>query len=434
MKNNTPKMKKDVKKDSEKFSLRKLFRNNKFLLLVSFLVSVIVWVNMSFDAENGTTRIITDIPIDISLSDEATESGLQIFSGNDETASVTISGNRVSLGSVSKNDILVSAQTAGAINTAGTYTLSLSPSKVNVGDDFTITSQPSPSVITVYVDYYREKTFNIVDNVVYQVADGYYASSTLSSQKVTITGPQTEIAKIDSVSVSDRLAGTISTDQNLKLPIKLFDSSGYELSSKLFTLSISEVEVDISVLPEKSVSLTPTFKNKPSGLTVSNIDMTVDPKEVLIAGPNDKIDSISSLNLDEIDFSTLSNEKQTIEANVMLPEECRNLSNKSTATVTLDFSSMVSKKFTVSDFSVQGLSSDYNSKVTTQGLEVTVIGPEDQINDLSNSDIKGVIETSNADGTTGSTSMPVKITISGSGTSCWAFGTYEANVTISKKQ
>ena len=435
MKNKQNKEKKNKeKKNKEKknnFSLRALFRNNKFLLLISLLVSVIIWINMSFDSQNGITRVISDIPINISLSDEALDSGLRIFSGQDETASVTVSGNRVTLGSISKDDIIVTAQTANTINTAGTYTVSLSPSKANVSDDFTITSQPSPSVITIFVDYYREKSFNIVDNVVYQVAENYYASSILSSKTVTITGPQSEIAKIDSVSVSDKLDGTISTDQHVTLPVKLYDSAGYEISSNLLTLSVEEVDVDISVMPEKSVELLPKFKNKPSGLDVGNV-ISIDPESILIAGPKETIDSISSINIDEIDFSTLSNKKQTIEANVMLPDDCRNLSNRNTANVTLDFSSMSSKTFTVKDFSVQGLSSDYTSNVTTQGLDVTIIGPESEIEELTSDDLKGVIDTSTLDGTVGSTSMPVKISITGAN-SCWAYGNYEANITISKK-
>lgn len=425
MKNN------ENKKKKEKFSLGKLFRNNKFILVLSFVVAVIFWIVTSFDSENGTTRVISDIPIDISLSDEATASGLRIFSGNDETASVTVSGNRVTLGSISKEDIIVSAQTANTINTAGTYTLSLSPSKANVGDDFTITSQPSPSVITVYVDYYREKTFNIVDNVIYQVADGYYASSTLSSKTVTITGPQSEISKIDTVSVSDKLGQIISSDAHLTLPIKLYDSSGYEISSNLLTLSVNEVDVDVSVLPEKSVSLMANFKNKPSGLTVNSDYLSVDPEKILIAGPATVINNISSLNLDDIDFSSLSNKKQTVEANVMLPDNCRNLSNKNTANVTLDFSSMESKTVTVTKFSVEGLSKNYKSNVTTQSLDVQVIGPKEQLEELDDSNLKAVIDTSTVDGTTGSTSMPVKISISGADR-CWIYGEYEANLSITK--
>ena len=423
---------KHMSNNSGGFSLRKLFRNSKFLFIFSIFISLSIWVAMSFGSDVGTTRVITDIPITISLSQEAKDSGLQIFSGNDETASVTVSGNRVGLGSVTKDDIIVTAQTANAINTVGTFTLSLSPSKVNPASDFTITSQPSPSVITVYADYYREKTFNIVDNVVYQVEDNYYAATTLSSQTVTVSGPQSEIAKIDKVCVTDKLENTINSDVKMTLPVRLYDSSGYELTGNLINLSVSSVEVDITVLPEKTVTLEPTFMDKPSGLEINDSIMTVDPQTILIAGPHSAVDKITSINLDQIDFSSLSNEKMTIDTNVLLPNDCRNLSNKTTAKVTLDFSSMQSKTFTVTDFSVSGLSSDYTAKVSTQKLDVVIIGPESQIDSLSDSDIKAVIDTSTNDGKIGSVSMPVKITVSG-GDSCWAYGDYEANLTISKK-
>ena len=41
-----------------------------------------------------------------------------------------------------------------------------------------------------------KKSFPIQENVVYKVADGYYASTSLASKNITISGPQTEIAKI----------------------------------------------------------------------------------------------------------------------------------------------------------------------------------------------------------------------------------------------
>lgn len=417
-------------KDKKHFSLGGLFRNNKFLFVISLLTAIVIWVGMSFDSQNSTTRVISDIPVNISLSDEAMDSGLEIFSGNDETASVTVSGNRVTLGSISKDDIIITAQTANTINTAGTYTVSLSPSKTNVSDDFTITSQPSPSVITVYVDYRREKTFDIVDNVVYQVAEDYYASSTLSSKTVTVSGPQSEVSKIDTVCVSEKLDGTISSDRHTTLPVKLYDSSGYEISGNLLTLSVEEVDVDISVLPEKTISLHPNFRNMPSGLTVEN-STAVEPETIKIAGPADVINAIDYIDLDDIDFSSLSNKKQTVQANVMLPDECRNLSNTSTAEVTVDLSSMASKTFTVTSFTVQGLSDEYSSVVTTQALDVTVIGPESEIEALKDGDIEGIIDTSTVDGTVGSTSMAVSIGVNGA-KSCWAYGSYEVNITISR--
>ncbi len=421
-----------MKNKKRKFNISKILKSNKFIFVLSLFIAIVIWIFMSIDASIGTTRVITDIPISISLSDEAQESGLRIFSGAEETASVTVSGNRVSLGAISKEDILVTAESANTINTAGTYTLSLTPTKANVADQFTITTQPSPSVITVYVDYYREKEFNIVDQIVYQVEDNYYASTTLSSKTVTVSGPQNEISKIASVSVSDRIQGILTSDVKTTLPIKLYDNSGYEISSNLLDLSINEVDASISVLPEKTVSLTPTLNHLPSGINISNY-VTVDPSEILIAGPKVILDNITQVSLDSIDFSKINNSSQSVEANVMLPEDCRNLSNRNTAKVTLDFSSMSKKTVTVTNMTVEGLSSEYTSKVTTQSLDVTVIGPEDQLEGLDDSNIRAVIDTSTLGGTTGSTSMPVTITLTGKN-SCWVYGEYKANIVISAKE
>ena len=55
------------------------------------------------------------------------------------------------------------------------------------------------------------------------------------------------------------------------------------------------------------------------------------------------------------------------------------------------------------------------------------------IEKLQASDITAVIDTSNAAGKTGSVEMPVTFRFK-TGTSCWAYGTAQANVTIIKKE
>lgn len=421
-----------MKSNKKKFRIRNIFSSNKFVFLFSFLLAVIIWVSMSFDTSVDTTRVITDIPISMSLSQEAQDSGLRIFSGADEKASVTISGNRASVGKVTKDDIIVTAQSANTINTASTYTLSLTPSKVNSGDQFTITSQPSPAVITVYVDYYREKEFNIVDKLIYQVEDEYYASTNLSSTTVTVSGPQNEISKIDSVSISDRIQGVLTSDVKRTLPVKLYDSAGYEITSNLITLSVNEVDATVTVLPEKTVSLMPSYKNAPSGINISDY-VTVDPSEILIAGPRTIINNISQVSLDDIDFTKINNTSQKLDVGVLLPEDCRNLSNRNIADVTLDFSSMSKKTVRVTNISVERLSSNYTASVTTQSLDVTVIGPEEQLEELDASNIRASIDTSTLSGTTGSTSMAVSLNITGK-SGCWIYGDYQANITISEKR
>lgn len=425
-----------MKKNNEKTSkkpVKSLFRNNKFLLVLSFVIALVAWVIMNFNSDIGTERVITDIPISVSLSEEAKEAGLQIFSGVDEKCSVTISGNRATIGLVTNKDITVTAQTATSINTVGNFSLSLSPAKVNISDDFTITSQPSPSVINVYVDYFMSKNFTIEDQVAYEVQENYYGVSTLSTKTVTITGPQTYVSKIDKVVVSGSINGSLNADSSITLPIKLYDKMGDEVPDNLLTLSTQNVDVDVSVLPEKTVSVIPAYKNKPSGLYMSSDYINIDPDKILVAGEEDIVKDLSNVTLDAIDFSKLSNVVQVLSVNIIMPDKCRNLSNQGVADVRIDFSSMSKKTFTVDNISVKGLSDEYTSKITTHSLKVTVIGPESQIKNLSEKNISAEIDASGANIITGSTSMPVSISFNSASNSCWAYGDYEANVTITKK-
>ena len=78
------------------------------------------------------------------------------------------------------------------------------------------------------------------------------------------------------------------------------------------------------------------------------------------------------------------------------------------------------------------MSENYKADVTQKSITVTVIGPKDEIKALTSKKITGVIDTSAYAGTTGSVQMPLSFKFNGAG-SCWAYGSYKANLTISEK-
>lgn len=416
----------------KKFSLNKLFQNSKFLLIIALLSSFAIWMYMSMGSTNDTNVTISNIPIQIELSDEARNTGLQIFSGGEQTASVTVTGNRTILGSINESDITVTAA-ANSINSAGSFSLPVSAAKTNPSSNFQITSAVVPSTINVVVDYFRESTFQIQENVVYKVEDGYYAFTSLSSKSVIISGPQTEISKINKVSAVAELNGTLSDTASAEAKLILYDENNYELSTDLFTMDATSVTATVSVLPEKTVDVKPAYVNKPSGLEITSDMITIEPSSILLAGPEDIIKDMTSVNLEAIDFSTLKNGKKTFQSlGIDIPTDCKNLSNSTTAKVTLDFSKLSSKTFSVDKFTVEGLSDKYKAEVTQNNISVTVVGPKDQINKLSASKITAIIDTSDSNGITGSVQMPVSFKFDGA-SSCWAYGSYKANLTISEK-
>lgn len=416
----------------KKFSLNKLMMNNKFLLVLSLLISLTIWVYMSYGNSSDTNVTLSNIPIQIELSDEARNSGLQIFSGTEQTASITVTGSRATLGSVNESDVTVTAA-ANTISSAGSYTLPVSATKTNPSSNFQLTSTVVPSTINVVVDYLRESTFQIQENVVYRVADGYYASTSLATKSIVISGPQTEISKIDKVSAIAEIRGALTDSSTTDADIVLYDKDGNEMSTDLLTMDFKTVKATVSVLPEKTVDVKLKFTNKPKGLEITDDMVSIEPSSILLAGSKDILDKTDYVNLEVIDFSNLKNERVTFDAlGIDIPSDCKNISNSTTAKVTLDLSGLSSKKFTVDNFTVNGLSDKYSSEVTQKSISVAVIGPESQIDDLDTDSITGVIDVSNSNGTTGSVQMPVSFKFSGAD-SCWAYGTYKANVTITEE-
>ena len=383
---------------------------------------------MSVNSTNDTTVTVSNIPIQMELSDSAKELGLQVFTGDQTMASVTVTGNRATLGQVTESDLTVTAS-ANSVSTTGNYTLPVSAAKTNPSSNFQI-SNSTPSSINVVVDYFKENSFSIQDGVVFNVKEGYYGSTSMAYNQITISGPQTEVMKIKKVVARANVSGELTESVDVNAEIVLFDENDNELPKKLLTMSFDTIVVNINVLPEKTVPLKPVFINKPSGLEITEDMIKLEPSEILIAGPADALDNVKYVNIEAIDFSTLKNEKATFDAlSIEVIDSCKNISNTSTATVTLDLSSMVVKQFDVETFVVDGLSSEYKSEVTSKSVTVTVVGPKSEVEAMTADQITAVIDTKDAKGKVGSVQMPVSFKFS-SATSCWAYGKYMANLTI----
>ena len=93
---------KSFAKKIKKITLGKLFYNNKFVMVFSVIMSFIVWIVVSSSKSESAPVSISDIPVDINLSESAVQDGLKIFSGQHVTAPVDISVNRLVVGQVTK--------------------------------------------------------------------------------------------------------------------------------------------------------------------------------------------------------------------------------------------------------------------------------------------------------------------------------------------
>jgi len=420
-----------------KFKIGSLFYNDKFLMLFAIFASIILWVVMASTNSEEFPRAIKDVPIVINLSDVAQADGLKVFSPVDATATVYIKGNSLIVKQIQASDMQVVAQLASTITTPGSYPVNLSVQKKGTLADFEWVSI-SPNQTIISVDRYKEKTFTIDTSEIKYKADyksdpAYFVSApTLSSDTVTISGPEKEISQVNKVAIEYEISDTLKENKNFTADLVMFDANGNKITSNKLKMSESKVDVTIPVLARKIMPLEVSFTNKPEGLLLTPDEVTIDPQNIEVAGPHDVLSNMSDISLIPLDFANISPTKNTFDISVTLPVGCKNLSSIPVAKVTLNLSNLTTQTLVLSKFTVKNLAADKEANIYTKNLSVTVVGPESELSKLTENNLLAQIDMAGKENFTGHTEMPVTISISNT-TSSWVYGSYMANLSVSEK-
>lgn len=413
-----------------KFNLGRLFYNDKFIMIFSILVSIVLWFTVS--ATNNTTesyKVISDIPVVIELSQNAMDNDLMVLDDT-QTASVSVSGSSFIVSQVQKENILVTALQAGSIDKAGTYTLVLSAKPQGTLSGYEI-SQTSlvPQTVQVFVDRLKETSFKITDGGEYKSDSGYFAGTTnFTPDEITISGPESIVNKIEQVQADYTINDPLTSSQSLTVPIVLYDSNGNQLSTEDYsrlTISNLEIQADITVLKRASVPVNAVITNKPVGFDMSVVSVT--PSVLEIAGPDDAMKDLDSIDLPAIDFTEVDSLYEQFDLEVELPIGCRNLSNAATVTVVIDMTRFNRQTFSVEQFAFVNVPEGKTPNVLSNQVDVTIVGPAEQLQSLRAEDIIGTVDLENRD--TGHKEMPVTFSIEGA-PGCWASGQYTVGVGI----
>jgi YbbR domain-containing protein len=419
----------------KKLQFGKLFYNDKFVLIFSIFASLVLWFVLASTNTEEHPRVISNVPITITLSDSAQQDGLKVFSPVNSVAKVSIKGNSMIVNQIQASDLELTAL-ASTITAPGDYSVPLQVNKTGTLKDFDVDSI-TPSQIVVSVDRYKEKTFQIDANIEYK--EGYTSDTayfvglpTLSSDTVTISGPEKEVSQINKAAIEYQVTDTLRESKSFTSDVILYDANGNKLNIGKMKLSVSKVDVTIPVLPRKVLPLSIDFTNKPSGLNLTSSQITIDPVNIEVAGPKESIESLKEISLTSIDFSDVSPTKNTFKINITLPNGCKNLSSIPTAQVTLNLDGMSTRSMVVKNFSVKNLASDKTAKVNTKSLTVTVVGPESEISKLTEGSLSAQIDMTGKENFTGNTEMPATIGISGTSSS-WVYGSYMTNISVSSK-
>jgi len=421
-----------MKMKIKKVSIRKLFYNNKFVLVFSIILSFLLWIKFSSSSSESITKTISNIPISVPLSDSAQKDGLTVFGLDDVTAEVSVTGSRLVLGQLSKDNIQIFAQqSAGIINTTGNYTLELSAKKSGILTDYEIVSSVSPRFINVFVDHYNSKNFEVIPQIKYKSDPKYFSSPvSLSESNITISGPDSIVSSIAKVCIEGEIKETLNKTTTLyDLPINLYDENGKKISYSMLNLSSTKLDATIAILSRKTVKIVPTFANKPADLNIYNSQISISPSSVEIAASEEVLKSLNSIELESVDFTKIKDNHNEFDLQLKVPNGCRSLNNIYSAKLKLDMSSMSSKKVSTNKFEFLNLSDGKKASCTTSSLSIDVIGPLSELKNIKPNNISVQIDLNGKENFTGITELPVKVIIE-SNDKCWIYGNYTVNVKV----
>ena len=416
-----------------KFHLDSPWQNNTFFKVISVVIACIIWIVVAMNMKTDIPREIKEVPVTMdNQTSFITRMGLTIIGDESLFVDVTIEGQRLVVGSIKPEDIAVSVD-LGSVNGAGNFSLPLVAENVS-GKDFAISSI-SPSTVNLKFDRMVTKKFNVdvkMEGLVVPEEGYLMEEAVVSPTQVSVTGPDTDIAKIAKCVVSVDHEGSLTKTTAFTSDIVLLDKDGNKIETSGLTMDVKQAEVTVPILKTVDLPVKVEFLNAPTNLDLEELEYAVSNETVTVAGPVDEIDKYSEIILGYIDFKALDLESN-FTFDVELPENFINVAHTETVTVTFDWTDMVAKEFTVTNLSLVNVPSDYDARLLTDRVtKVKIIGPAQVLETMTADDLVGQIDLSKRSVETGQFKTAVTISAP-SKNLVWAVGDYTAVVVISEK-
>jgi YbbR domain-containing protein len=142
----------------------------------------------------------------------------------------------------------------------------------------------------------------------------------LTPAVVLVSGPEKELDKISYAGVELTKTQPISSTHRVVLPFKLYDAEDKPIINEHLTTDVSEIVAEFPVILEKEVPVSLEFRDG-GGLTKDNINYTIDPGVIQVAGDPDKMSGYNSYELGVIDLADVLESGPKVIIGPPLPNE-----------------------------------------------------------------------------------------------------------------
>jgi len=279
-------------------------RENGIAMVLCVIAAICIWFYvMSIDSPTAVETFSSVSVVVVNDRDLSVEAPLTPISGTGNIVEVKLKGRKTLLNGLRDRDIEAYVDVSDVMTTGkGTYTVVVQAPEGTVIEDY------YPKEITVYMDKRSSVTVPVQAQLnQYSLVSGYtvnLSSPTLTVETIQVSGPESELNKIDHARLSVSFPGSITRSFTSTGPLTLVDENGNEINTKYLTMSETESSARYHVYTTKTIDLEVAYKH---GYFAENgTEVTILPKTVTVRGTVEVLDTLNAHTVATIDETQIT--------------------------------------------------------------------------------------------------------------------------------
>ncbi|WP_315077907.1 CdaR family protein [uncultured Clostridium sp.] len=364
---------------------------NKSLVakLICLLLSFGLWLYISNVENPVRTYELKGVPVELINRESISTSNLAIVGDESFTVDLTLEGATSEITKAKKDSFKLTADMSSYALKNGENIIPIQivsyPQNINIKNNgFLGIKIKLETLITKDVALKSQVNITYKENI-------YKKDLTVSPQKATISGPESQVNKVDRGILVGNIEN-IEKDINKKFPIKFVTKDNKEV--KGITSNADEAELNIKVNNGKTVPINiKTTGNSNEGISIES--MVAEPKSVHIIGEDRILNSINSIDTQEIDISNITADAE-VNTNLNLPDGVTMQENSQN--VKVKFSVKKAQEVTKNiSCAVEYTNLNPNLIIDSSKstANVSISGLESVINGITETELKATVDLSN---------------------------------------
>ena len=398
-------------------------------VLLSVVVAFGLWLYVITVVSPESKDTFHGIRVELINEEALHEKRLMVITDNIPTVTLELQGNRSDLSKLNPASITVVADLS-KINRAGEQDLYYS---VNVpGNSISIENQ-SPSSIKVMVVERSSKEIPVVVSYNGKVPEGFLTdreNQTLDYETVTVTGPASVIDKITQASIVVNLEGQRESIHQ-SYQYTLCDAKGNAVDAGNVVTDVKEINLTLKIQRVKEIQLGLTVIPG-GGATEQTAQITLSHTSIQVSGSEQILEQLEdTLIIGQLDLAELTGDTDKVYT-FKLPEGVTNLSMPNNeVTVTVKFPGLKTKTLRITDIRPRNVPAGMMAEIMTKELTITIRGPEEQINALTETDVVVIVDFADAEAGT-ATTFPALIYVTNA-EDCGAVGVHSVYAKVTER-